>query len=165
MISSCHLLLTGLNKQFEYFVMRTCCSHSSDETYLLGVDLGKKLTKNSILCFFGNLGAGKTTFIKGVVSGALGISSHEVNSPTFTYLNIYEGKTTVYHFDLYRLKDADEFLSMGFDEMFDAGGICCIEWSEKISSLIPENALCIDMLHEGGDLRRIEIKSYDERGL
>lgn len=135
-------------------------SNSSFETYQIGVNLGKELAENTILCFFGNLGAGKTTFIKGVVNGLLGISSNEVNSPTFTYLNIYENK--VYHFDLYRLKDADEFLSMGFDEMFDAGGVCCIEWSEKISTLIPENALSIIITHEGGDSRRIEIRGKKE---
>lgn len=132
-------------------------THSSVETHLLGVELGKSLPKDSVVCFFGDLGAGKTTFIKGVVAGALGTSGDEVNSPTFTYLNIYKGNKTVYHFDLYRMRDADEFLSMGFDEMFDAGGICCVEWSEKISSLIPSEALCVVMTHLGGDDRRIEI--------
>lgn len=132
-------------------------SYSAEETYRLGVDFGKQLSRDAVVCFFGSLGAGKTTFIKGVVNGISGVSKSEVSSPTFTYLNIYQGETTVYHFDLYRLQDADEFLSMGFDEMFDAGGICCIEWSEKISSLIPSGALCVRLSHEGGDKRSIEI--------
>ena len=81
---------------------------------------------------FRRAAAGKTTFIKGLIHAAAQIASSEVQSPTFNYLNIYEGRKTIYHFDLYRLRDRDEFLSMGFDEFFDAGGICCIEWSERI---------------------------------
>lgn len=138
--------------------MATFTTHSAEETFRLGVELGGGLLPDSVVCFFGDLGAGKTTFIKGVVAGALGTSGDEVNSPTFTYLNIYIGNTTVYHFDLYRLRDADEFLSMGFDEMFDAGGICCVEWSEKIAAMLPDNAVVVMMSHQGGDERRIEIK-------
>ena len=119
--------------------------------------LGKRLQPNSILCFFGDLGAGKTTFIQGLTAGVLGAPTEEVNSPTFTYLNIYRGNSTLYHFDLYRLRDADEFLSMGFDETFDAGGITCIEWAEKISSIIPEGTIYVKMTHLGGDQRNIEI--------
>lgn len=133
-------------------------THSATETRALGVTFGKQLQSNSLVCFFGNLGAGKTTFIQGITEGVLGTDASEVNSPTFTYLNIYHGNRTLYHFDLYRLRDADEFLSMGFDEVFDAGGVTCIEWAEKIEALIPEGAFCIRMNHLGGDERRIEVQ-------
>ena len=139
------------NKSIEYF------SNSSIETYHLGFKFGKTLVKDNIVCFFGDLGAGKTTFIKGVVSALMGTSGIEVNSPTFTYLNIYNGPLTLYHFDLYRFRDADEFLSMGFDEMFDAGGICLIEWAEKIEPLIPLEAIRVEMSHCIGDARKIKI--------
>ena len=139
------------NTVIEYF------SSSSIETYNLGFEFGKTLVKDDVVCFFGDLGAGKTTFIKGVVSSLMGTSGIEVNSPTFTYLNIYHGPLTVYHFDLYRFRDADEFLSMGFDEMFDAGGVCCIEWAEKIDSLIPLQAIRVEMSHSIGDARKIKV--------
>lgn len=132
-------------------------SQSSDETTALGLAFGKSLAPNTVVCFFGDLAAGKTTFIKGLAAGASGVSSHHVNSPTFVYLNIYEGEKTVFHFDLYRLHDIDEFLSMGFDEMFSAGGICCIEWSERIAPLIPSDAIKITLRHAGEGVREIEI--------
>lgn len=138
---------------------QTFISRSAMETREFGREFGKRLLPNSLVCFFGDLGAGKTTFIQGITAGVLGSESNEVNSPTFTYLNIYPGNLTLYHFDLYRLRDSDEFLSMGFDEVFDAGGVCCIEWAEKIEELIPQEALCVKMFHLGGDERRIEICS------
>lgn len=123
------------------------------------MELGRTLPADSVVCFFGDLGAGKTTLIKGLAAGLLGTSGDEVNSPTFTYLNIYTGPKTLYHFDLYRMRDADEFLSMGFDEMFDAGGVCCIEWSEKIVELIPPAAMRIEIFHLAKNERRIQIRS------
>lgn len=119
---------------------------------------GMTLPVNSVVCFFGDLGAGKTTFIKGLLEGAAELDASEVQSPTFTYLNIYEGTKTVFHFDLYRLKDSDEFLSMGFDEYFEAGGICCIEWSERISSYLPDGCIQIFLEHAGENKRLITIK-------
>lgn len=124
----------------------------------LGFRFGKCLKNNSVVCFYGDLAAGKTTFIKGLTKAMHeGIDSSQVNSPTFAYLNIYEGAKTVYHFDLYRLRDTDEFLSMGFDEFFFANGICCIEWSERISSLLPQDYLQVKMEHVSEEQRRITI--------
>jgi tRNA threonylcarbamoyladenosine biosynthesis protein TsaE len=133
-------------------------SHSAEETEALGVRLGKQLQPNTTLCFFGNLGAGKTTFIKGLVAGAQGTFDGQVTSPTFTYLNIYEGVIPFYHFDLYRLRDADEFLSMGFEEMFYADGICCVEWAEKIVEILPSEIVKIHIEHLGEDKRKISVE-------
>lgn len=131
---------------------------SESETIALGFELGKKFLPNTVICLFGDLGAGKTTFVKGIVSGACGMLPENVNSPTFVYLNIYQGHPlTVYHFDLYRLKDSDEFLSMGFDEYFFAGGLCCIEWSERIDPLLPKNYLKITLQHQGEKERLITL--------
>lgn len=132
-------------------------SHSPSDTHSFASRLGTKLPINTVICLFGDLGAGKTTFIKGLISGAAGIDPASVQSPTFTYLHVYEGNKTIYHFDLYRLKDIDEFLSMGFDEYFDAGGICCIEWSERIASYLPSGCLLVQMEHAGQDKRTIKI--------
>lgn len=120
-------------------------SSSSDETLSLGRHIGQHLTAPSVLCLFGDLGAGKTTLVQGICEGATADPFITVQSPTFNYLNIYEGQKTVYHFDLYRLDSIEQFLSMGFDEYFDADGLCCIEWSEKIASYLPENAIKIHL--------------------
>lgn len=131
-------------------------SHSSAETFEQGRKLGEILEVPSLICFFGDLAAGKTTFIKGLVSGAAQIDPSQVQSPTFTYLHIYDGLKKVYHFDLYRLRDIDEFLSMGFDEYFEADGICCIEWSERIAPYLPPCAT-VAIEHLQGDQRMISI--------
>lgn len=132
---------------------------SLKETHQLSVSFGKGLREGDIVCFFGDLGAGKTTFIKGLVEGVGGYPSDSVNSPTFSYLNIYKGNMTVYHFDLYRLRDEDEFLSMGFDEYLYADGICCVEWSEKIAGLIPSDVIRVEMTHLGENRRSVRIVS------
>lgn len=145
-------------------------SFSPTETTRIGRELGKGLPPGAIVCLFGDLGAGKTTFVKGVRQGLLEASIHtpeiensEVTSPTFTYLNIYPGAVPLYHFDLYRLRDADEFLSMGFEEFLHGQGISCLEWSEKIAPLIPSDALCVTLRHLGPEERLINLKSYDDR--
>lgn len=135
---------------------------SENETISLGAEFGKKLPSNSIVCFFGDLGAGKTTFIKGLVQGAAATDQEIVNSPTYVYLNIYQGQKKIYHFDLYRLRDADEFLSMGFDEFFFAGGICCIEWSEKIDSLLIDSCFRVEIQHIKENERMIVISKGEE---
>jgi len=139
--------------------MERYLSHSAAETLEQGHQLGQHLPLNSIVCLFGELAAGKTTFVKGLVQGATNLDKAVVQSPTFTYLNIYEGTQTVYHFDLYRLHDIDEFLSMGFDEYFEAGGICCIEWSERLGDYLPATSLKIHLTHAGHDQRWIQISA------
>jgi tRNA threonylcarbamoyladenosine biosynthesis protein TsaE len=130
---------------------------SLEETIALGVSLGQALSVNSVVCLTGHLGAGKTQLVKGIVQGATGIALEQVSSPTFVYLNIYEGLKSVYHFDLYRLHDIDEFLSMGFDEYFDAGGLCCLEWPERIEGIIPDHALLIQLEITGESERLITL--------
>lgn len=118
-------------------------SHSAEETWSIGENLGKTLQKGSVLCFYGDLGAGKTTFIQGLIYGLTGIS--HVPSPTFTYVNVY--KETVYHYDLYRLANEAEFLARGLDEPFGTEAICLIEWPERIPSLLPKHKEEIRISH------------------
>ncbi len=141
--------------------MTTYISNSSEETFLLGKKLGASLPRQCILCFFGELAAGKTTFIKGLVEGAAEIPSDSIASPTFVYLNIYEGKNTIYHFDLYRLSDADEFIGMGFHEFFSQSGICCIEWSERIAPILPLHRYEIHLFHSQANQRTITVNYKD----
>lgn len=133
---------------------RRIVTHSAEETLAFGATFGSSLESNTIVCLFGELGAGKTTFVKGVVKGLTGITPQKVVSPTFVYLNIYDN---VYHFDLYRLQDCDEFLSLGFEDYLTAGGICCIEWSERIAPILPEGALTVTLSHLTEELREIII--------
>ncbi len=132
-------------------------SYSSAETHQIALLFGKRLQPNAIIAFTGDLGSGKTTFIQGLAEGASSIVPREVSSPTFNYLNIYSGLTTIYHFDLYRLRSSKEFLLAGFEDYLQAGGICCIEWSERITSILPSNTTCIQISHLGENTRKIEI--------
>lgn len=105
---------------------------SAEELVALGKRFATELPPNTILALSGELGAGKTTFVQGLAEG-LGVEGPVV-SPTFVLLNIYE---RLYHFDLYRLKEPADFLALGFDEYFSKGGICVIEWPERIQELLP----------------------------
>lgn len=135
---------------------------SSAETFELGAALGKQVQPNAVLLLYGDLGAGKTEFVKGFVS-AIFADPIEVTSPTYTYLNTYTGEsrkqllTTVYHFDLYRLRNLEEFLSMGFDELLEAGAFCCIEWAEKLHGLDLPHAIKVHIKHIANDLRSISL--------
>lgn len=142
-------------------IQSSITSNNSDQTISIGHNLGRQLPINSIICLKGDLAAGKTTIIKGIASSISGCSPNIVNSPTFIYLNIYEGETPVYHFDLYRLQDADEFLAMGFDDFFQQNGICCIEWSERINNILPPNIITLQLTHQGENKRSITL-SYDD---
>lgn len=134
-------------------------THSAEETIKLGIHLGREAAVGTVFCLFGDLGAGKTTLIKGIVEGATGIREALVMSPTFLYLNHYLGESkNVYHFDLYRLKNAEEFLSMGFEEYFFADGIACVEWSERIASILPKGHIKIALSDIGEGRRNIVIE-------
>jgi len=131
---------------------------SAEETVECGYSFGKNLPSGAIVCFFGDLAAGKTTFIKGLVGAVTGCAEESVNSPTFTYMNIYEGDgCLIYHFDLYRLGGSEEFISKGFDEQLFSGDICCLEWSERIVDIL-EDYIMVEITHSGEGKRKIEIR-------
>lgn len=145
-----HMLSAGLKQTNK-------TSSSPEETGEIGRSLAKNLSPGSIVSFFGDLGAGKTTLIKSLTAELAGIDPHEVSSPTFTYLHIYEGKCPIYHFDLYRLENANAFLERGFDEYFDADGICLIEWAERIEPILPKHTLRIEIKHSGENNRTLSM--------
>lgn len=117
-------------------------SRSPTETISAGKKIGEKLKAGDIVCLEGDLGAGKTHFVKGIAE-ALEINSDEVLSPTYTLIHEYEGTLPLYHFDCYRMESPREALEIGAEEYFYGEGICVIEWPERIASLIPPEALWI----------------------
>lgn len=128
---------------------------SLEETQALARSLARH-HRGKVLALFGDLGSGKTTFVQSFAS-FFGIEPESVCSPTFNYLNIYEGKEIIYHFDLYRLPSEREFLLAGFEEVVDSGNTCCIEWAEKIPSLLPEDAVRIYFTTLGKNEREIVV--------
>jgi tRNA threonylcarbamoyladenosine biosynthesis protein TsaE len=127
-------------------------------TLAFGEKLAKTLALPACVLFYGELGAGKTTCIKGMAR-ALGICPLDVVSPTFQYLNIYKGSCTLYHFDLYRMKGPDDFLKAGFEEFFSSNGIVVIEWAERIESIIPPHATKIYLAHDPSQGRQVKVVS------
>ena len=132
-------------------------SHSLEETTKIAKQLSTKLKKGSCVAFFGELGAGKTTFIKTLVKEINNTDENQISSPTFTYLNIYKGEIDINHFDLYRIKDKDQFISMGFDEYFDENSICLIEWADKITPILPSNTFIIHIISLDENKRKIAL--------
>lgn len=132
-------------------------SRSAEETHAFAKRLALTLPKRTTIAFSGDLGAGKTTFIRGLVEAIAQVDPREVSSPTFNFLHIYEGIEKIYHFDLYRLPNEREFLSCGFDDFIHLDGICCIEWAERIPSILPKSCLKIHIKHAGEHLREIYI--------
>jgi tRNA threonylcarbamoyladenosine biosynthesis protein TsaE len=131
--------------------------HSAEEMQLFSKEWAASLPLGAVVALYGDLGAGKTTFVRGMAQGIEGIDVQTVSSPTFTLLHIYQGSLPLYHFDLYRLPNALEFLNAGFDEYFATAGICCIEWADKISSLLPKNTWSVTLSYLGQESREISI--------
>lgn len=111
-------------------------SYSEQDTMKVALDFGKKISPGSIIGLNGELGSGKTRFVKGFVK-AFGIEPERVTSPTFSIINEYHGSVPVYHFDCYRLENEREALEIGAEEYFYGGGVSIIEWPRHILSLLP----------------------------
>ena len=115
-----------------------------EETIALGKKFAAELKPGNIVCLKGELGAGKTHFVKGLAE-AFGVDQDEVQSPTFTLINEYVSNPPLYHFDCYRMESPREALEIGAEEYFYGDGICVIEWPERIISLIPPEAIWISI--------------------
>ncbi len=109
---------------------------SERETRKFARQVGEQTNAGDIICLKGELGAGKTQFVKGFVT-AFGINPKVVSSPTFSIINEYEGELPVYHFDCYRLKSTDEALEIGAEEYLYGDGVSIIEWPERIEPILP----------------------------
>ncbi len=136
-------------------------TNSVDETEKLGYNLAKKINSNKIIALFGDMGAGKTAFVRGFAR-YLGVEN-EVSSPTFAIVHEYNGDFNVYHFDMYRVNTIDDLYSTGFFEYIDKG-ILIIEWSENIENIIPDYAIKIRISKnfKNENIREIFIEGIEE---
>jgi tRNA threonylcarbamoyladenosine biosynthesis protein TsaE len=131
-------------------------THGEDETIELGRRIAATLPKRAVVLLMGNLGAGKTTLAKGIVSGLRAADPEDVTSPTFTLIHEY-GEGRVYHIDLYRLDRAEDAATLGLDEIFDREAVVLIEWGERFPDLLPQNRIEIRLDSLNPETRRIEM--------
>ncbi|MCI8372519.1 MAG: tRNA (adenosine(37)-N6)-threonylcarbamoyltransferase complex ATPase subunit type 1 TsaE [Lachnospiraceae bacterium] len=135
-------------------------SHSAEETFRIGKEIGEQASPGKVYTLVGDLGVGKTVFTQGVADG-LGITE-PVSSPTFTIVQQYEeGRLPLYHFDVYRIGDLEEMEEIGYEDLFYGEGLCLIEWASRIEELLPEHYTRITIekdLEKGFDYRKIQIE-------
>ena len=133
-------------------------THSADETQALGQRLAKRLLPGDVIAYFGDLGAGKTAFTRGIAEG-LGVSE-QVTSPTYTIVNEYlTGRIPLFHFDMYRLGSSDELFDIGWEDYLARGGVCAVEWSENVEDALRDAIhITIEKDPLEPDTRRITIE-------
>lgn len=129
-----------------------------EETLKLGRILGESLQAGAVVTLNGDLGSGKTTLTKGIAL-ALGVDESIV-SPTFTIVQEYEGRLPLFHFDAYRIADEEEMYFIGFEEYLARGGVCVIEWAERIEGILPAERLDLFLAYaaDGGREARLRIR-------
>ena len=137
-------------------------SKSEEQTYKLGEHLGKVLQQGDIICLTGDLGAGKTAFTKGI---GIGLDIKEfITSPTYTIINEYEGRISLFHFDVYRLEGVEEMYELGYEEYFFGDGAVVIEWADIVKEIIPQERLWITILRgKEENIREIMFDASGER--
>jgi tRNA threonylcarbamoyladenosine biosynthesis protein TsaE len=136
--------------------MKTFQTHSAEETTELGRRLSAELKPGSIVLLRGDLGAGKTTMVKGLAEGFQAAKADDVTSPTFTLIHEYRGPAvTLFHIDLYRIDTQRELDTLALDDLMTAQSILLIEWGEKFERFARDREVEIAIEHTGGDARRI----------
>ncbi len=135
-------------------IKRTVKIKNEEETRAFGFELGRQAHPGQVIALIGDLGTGKTT-LTGYIAQGLGVSEN-ISSPTFTVVKEYEsGRIPLYHFDVYRIGDADELFNIGAYEYFDGEGLCVIEWADLILEELPENTDYITIEYGGDEGERI----------
>jgi tRNA threonylcarbamoyladenosine biosynthesis protein TsaE len=132
------------------------------DTEGLGRALGAALDRGGIVALIGSLGAGKTRLVQSIAS-ALGADRRTVNSPTFVLVQEYAATRPVFHCDTYRLRNVSEFLDLGADEMFDSGGVCLIEWADRVNEVLPPDRLQIEIEVTGATTREFRLTALGPR--
>lgn len=137
-------------------------THNETETEALGSRLGQAVSPGTVVAYEGGLGMGKTAFTRGLARG-LGYSGR-VTSPTFTIVNEYEGgRLPLFHFDMYRLADADALFDIGWEDYLDRSGVCAVEWSEQVTEALPPDTVWVTIARcpEGDSWRTITIEGVE----
>ncbi len=130
------------------------------ETEVAGETLAKNLTPGSVVALFGDLGAGKTAFVRGLARGL--DSTDRVTSPTFTIVNEYSGRLELFHFDMYRLGSAEELFDIGWEDYLARGGVCVVEWSENVEAAFDGSELRVTIEKISDSQRKIIIDEPKE---
>ena len=138
----------------------TIITNSVAETENAGEALGAALRNGTVVCMYGDLGAGKTAFVRGLAK-ALGLQG-PVTSPTFTIVNEYTGERPLFHFDMYRLSSSDELFDIGWEDYLTREGICAVEWSENVQDAFYGDEVRVVITKLSDDSRRIEITGHDK---
>jgi tRNA threonylcarbamoyladenosine biosynthesis protein TsaE len=131
-------------------------TRAPEETQALGERLGLTLAAGDVVGLIGDLGAGKTCFIQGLVRG-LGVTAR-ATSPTFVLINEYRGRVPVHHVDAYRVDSLPELLDLGLPELFAGDGVTVVEWADKLFALLPKDAIVVRIFGVGDEPRRITIE-------
>lgn len=132
-------------------------SNSEKETIELGVEIAKVLRPSDLVALSGDLGAGKTTLVKGIAKG-LGVKDYRyVNSPSFVLVKEYKGRIPLYHFDVYRLDNLKDIEDIGYEDYLGRKGVVVIEWAKKMNRILPKRYLDIVLKIKGPDKRVIKI--------
>ena len=138
-------------------------TRSASETIRIGKRIGSHLRPGDVVALVGELGAGKTQFIKGLATGAGVGKPTYISSPSFTLINEYPGKVPFYHIDLFRLKSQKEAEGLGLEDYLQGRGITAIEWADKIPSFLPDEMLSIHIVYTGKNRRSVEISGKGKR--
>ncbi len=140
-------------------------THSEAETEALGAAFAAKLPAGAVVALYGDLGCGKTAFVRGMARG-MGLDEREVNSPTFTIVNEYDGggggEKPLFHFDMYRLASADELFDIGWEDYLSRGGVCAVEWSENVPGAFEGDEYVVRFRKSGETDREIELEGGQE---
>jgi len=135
----------------------TLISNSAEDTQVIGKIIGEYLRGGDVVALIGELGSGKTCITRGIARG-IGVSEkYRITSPTFTLINEYPGRTTLYHLDIYRLSGLQDLEDMGYEEYFYSDGIIVIEWAEKIKEILPRECFNIYLRYLDENKRELKI--------
>jgi len=141
--------------------MKELISESEEQTKKIAGKFAVGLMEGDIVCLKGELGAGKTHFVKGMAA-AFGIDESHVQSPTYTLINEYEGKLPLYHFDCYRMEAVEEALEIGAEEYFYGEGVSVIEWPDRIREILPPEAIWITITSLAPTKRKFVIQQNED---
>ena len=139
--------------------MATFFSNNEAETEELGARLSARLPDGAVVAMYGDLGAGKTAFVRGMARG-MGLDCR-VSSPTFTIVNEYLGQRELIHFDMYRLSGADELFEIGWEDYLNRGAVCAVEWSEKVQDAFFGDEITVTIEKLGDTERKITIEGAE----